>query len=349
MINCPYYQLFPCWHLLREIHPVGQGAFYTEMFSEAYFEPYKVVAYDCGGIQQYVQRSKPVDVLFVSHFHEDHINGVKYLIEKNQDIEIYIPKVSPQTLLLDFVYNLDKTNGNSLANEFILNWVIPAFTFNSEKADYSQEGVTVHIVSNDTAVSILDNKNKPIWEYNLFWENGDERIDKNILTDICSILNISGKPIYDKNFFANVANIFTNASIKKQIKSMYANHSKKGHNAYSMLVYSHPVGTTHLLDCCKRNATCLYTGDASVPGRVLSVASRLDIDNIQVPHHGSRHNFSDKLYYRGLNAFISFGEKNQYHHPGKYELCQIANSCDSIHLVTEDQKTLWCEEVPFVI
>jgi len=344
--------------MLREIHPVGQGAFYTETFSEADYQ-HKVVAYDCGGkvakdtgcnyqgIRQYVQQNKQVDILFVSHFHEDHINGVKYLIEKNQDIEIYIPKVSPQTLLLDFVYNLVKTNGNSSANDFIIDWVIPAL--NSGIEDFSQEGVTVHIVSNDTAVSISDNKNRPIWEYDLFWENGDERIDKNILNDICSILNISGEPRYDKNFFTNVANIFTNALIKKQIKNTYAKYSQKGHNAYSMLVYSHPTDTAHLYDCCKRNATCFYTGDAPAQGRLLSIASSLDINNIQVPHHGSRHNFSSKLYYRGLNAFISFGEKNQYHHPGKNELFQIANSCSSVHLVTEDQKTLWCEDVPFVI
>lgn len=345
--------------MLREIHPVGQGAFYTEMFSEAHFEPSKVVAYDCGGnvgigkgfnypgIQKYVQMCKSVDILFVSHFHEDHINGIKYLINKNSDIEIYIPKVSPQMLLLDFVYNLYKTNGNSSANEFILNWIIPAFK--SEKEDYSQEDVTIHIVSNDTTVTVSDNKNKPIWKYNLFWKNSDENIDTALLTDICSILNISRKPIYDKNFFTNVASIFTNDSIKKQIKSIYSKHSQKGHNAYSMMVYSHPTDTTHLLDCCKRNATCLYTGDAPAQGRLLSTALSLDIDNFQVPHHGSKNNYSDKLYYRGLNAFISFGENNRYNHPGKYELCQIANSCSSVHLVTENPKTLWYEDVPFVI
>ena len=73
------------------------------------------------------------------------------------------------------------------------------------------------------------------------------------------------------------------------------------------------------------------------------------IDSIQVPHHGSQQNFSDKLYYRGMTAFISCGEKNKYGHPGKEALNFIIRKCDRTHLVTENPQTYFCEEVRFIV
>ena len=357
MTHCPYFRFNPCWQMIREIHPVGQGAFCTETFNEAMYK-YKVVAFDCGGriaadkslqypgLQNYLQ-DKFVDILFVSHFHEDHINGVKCLIVNNQNIEIYIPKVSPQRLLLDYVYNLTKTNGHSNANDFILDLVLPSL--NSERDINELDGITVHIVKSDDIVYLLDSRERKIWEYNLYWQNSDEMLDNGILADICSILDISGEPRYDKKFFTDVASIFTNVSKKQRIKNIFAKYYPEGHNAYSMLVYSHPSDLAHLFDCCEQNATCLYTGDSPATQRLIDIVQTKRIDNIQVPHHGSQHNFSDKLYYMGMTAFISCGEKNKYGHPGKEALNFIIKKCDRTHLVSEIQQTSFCEIVRFIV
>ena len=77
----------------RIIHPVDQGAFYTERI-RTNGKTYNVV-YDCGGTTSYkVNRNKPIleveiktfygkneniDLLFISHFDYDHVNGLKYL------------------------------------------------------------------------------------------------------------------------------------------------------------------------------------------------------------------------------------------------------------------------------
>ena len=76
----------------RVLHPVGQGAFFTEQFYDDNQDTlmYNVV-YDCGskssGIQKQMERTiestlhdkKTIDAMFLSHFDDDHINFVNYL------------------------------------------------------------------------------------------------------------------------------------------------------------------------------------------------------------------------------------------------------------------------------
>lgn len=356
MIRCPYFRFNPYWQMIREIHPVGQGAFYTETFNEARYR-HIVVAFDCGGsvaadkalqypgIQNYLQ-NKCVDMLFVSHFHEDHINGIKYLIHNNPNIEIYIPKVSPQRLFLDYVCNLIKANGQSNANDFILDLVLPSLI--SERDTYESDGITVHLVNSDTTVRFPELKRRQIWEYNLFWKDSDEHVEQNLFADICNILGVTGPIKYDIQFFRDIISIFIDSNIKNRVKATFEKYHSEGHNAYSMLVYSHPSDLIHLYDGCEQNATCLYTGDSPATQRLIDIVQTNIVDNIQVPHHGSQQNFSDKLFYRGMTAFISCGEKNKYGHPGKEALNFILKKCDRVHLVTENPKTSFCEDVRFL-
>ena len=74
--------------LIRTFHPIGQGAFYSErhIFTTTEF----TVVYDCGSstikgkkLETKINSSFPenqiIDILFISHFHADHINGIEYL------------------------------------------------------------------------------------------------------------------------------------------------------------------------------------------------------------------------------------------------------------------------------
>ena len=69
----------------RVFHPVGQGGFYTEAFDDNH-----MVVYDCGGtshidVERCIdslfteQKSPQIEAVFISHLHEDHINGLQYL------------------------------------------------------------------------------------------------------------------------------------------------------------------------------------------------------------------------------------------------------------------------------
>ena len=84
--------------LIRTIHPVGQGAFYTEhLFKRK--ECRACIVYDCGSttpgnalqkeIKSTFQAYKEIDVLFLSHLDLDHVNGINLLKKKYPIKEVY--------------------------------------------------------------------------------------------------------------------------------------------------------------------------------------------------------------------------------------------------------------------
>ena len=85
--------------VIRTIHPVGQGAFYSERF----FDGNRVignVVYDCGSVSPSLVISEidatynadeRIDALFLSHLDRDHINGIPYLAKFCKIDRIFFP------------------------------------------------------------------------------------------------------------------------------------------------------------------------------------------------------------------------------------------------------------------
>ena len=87
----------------RTLHPVGQGAFFTEHFRAENSEvPFFNIVYDCGSftganrknlllaptiLKNKINKTFPdmwhIDFLFISHFDGDHTNGLNELLHKN--------------------------------------------------------------------------------------------------------------------------------------------------------------------------------------------------------------------------------------------------------------------------
>lgn len=95
------------YKVTRTIQPVGQGGFYTEIFEipnqEGKISTHCVV-YDCGS----ATRAEPIrtiesalfdddrldiDILFISHFDDDHVNGLAELSKKHRIKRIVIPQI----------------------------------------------------------------------------------------------------------------------------------------------------------------------------------------------------------------------------------------------------------------
>lgn len=99
-----------------KLWPVGQGLFYSGNIDEKFN-----FIYDCGGdipyidiaVDKYISEMKinELDMLIISHFDEDHINGLPRLFSRVKKIsKIFIPYyggISTYLLLLTYMYIYD--------------------------------------------------------------------------------------------------------------------------------------------------------------------------------------------------------------------------------------------------
>lgn len=93
----------------RTFHPVGQGAFYTE---QHYVDSSVLtVVYDCGLLtpkkeqfRRKVATALPpgsvIDLLFLSHFHADHVNGLDELKKRYVIRTVVLPKLTEEARTL---------------------------------------------------------------------------------------------------------------------------------------------------------------------------------------------------------------------------------------------------------
>lgn len=114
-----------------KFHPVGQGCFYSG-YIECKRIPFNMV-YDCGTvsprnfltneINKYKASLKgDLDVLIISHFDEDHINGVFELLKGIICKNLIIPYYEPiERLLLAVEFDNDGSGGNDDYIEFLRN------------------------------------------------------------------------------------------------------------------------------------------------------------------------------------------------------------------------------------
>lgn len=94
---------------------VGQGAFYTGIFNHRNGKQFSFV-YDCGtdSSRQYIDHeitnfvsetnSQKIDILFISHFHKDHINKIGELLIQTGGAKLAIlPYLTPDELVLAYI------------------------------------------------------------------------------------------------------------------------------------------------------------------------------------------------------------------------------------------------------
>jgi hypothetical protein len=99
-------------HVRFQFHPVGQGLFYSaevDRFHANQVDRFTFV-YDCGtdSDQQYMKSALDayttdgkLDLLILSHFHNDHINGVHELLKKSGGVrEVVLPYLHPAERLM---------------------------------------------------------------------------------------------------------------------------------------------------------------------------------------------------------------------------------------------------------
>ena len=110
----------------RIFHPIGHGAFYTERFYEdGNDDPLFTAVYNCGSfsygqlkgiIDTTFKKEDKINLLFISHFHFDHISMVQHLKSRCDIDYIIVPVLSLSTLVESLIHYAIIGKGSSLTN-----------------------------------------------------------------------------------------------------------------------------------------------------------------------------------------------------------------------------------------
>lgn len=350
--------------LIRTFHPVGHGAFYTERFYDGLGKCIFTAVFDCGcfeaakkgvnhhlnhintTIQNTFNANDVIDVLFISHFHTDHINGIDFLLKHCDIKRIYIPILTPRVILEAFLFNCIQTGStDNIGNELI------------EKFATSQIPNVTQIRSNRTNQKEVQLKEVEITlNHNRFLSSHSRLCHSNISWTFIPFNLLEGQMnnlLYKRSplkglvrnrqvDFVKLHKFITSKSIS-QLQQIYKQALKVEHNSYSMTVLSYysqynPKNTQYQIwwnNNIIQNISlinCLYMGDfeanANYPKRNKNIENLKsyyakkwkEIGLLQVPHHGSKHNYDDKLYDIQRLCVISHGDPDKYHHP---DICVV--------------------------
>lgn len=339
--------------MTRTFQAIGQGAFYTEKFENGF-----TIVYDCGGqnkkfiadkIQEVFTENEKVDILFISHFHNDHINGVDFLIEYCDVKKVVLPFLH-DNMKIQFI--IENTKNRSY-NQFIVNAIInPQDTFKEQELVFVEP---FSINPNSTNINQYINSNKIIsnyidqWiyiPYNIYFDKFALQLEVALKSQSIDINNISDKIKTDKY---NILNIY-----KSIIK-------ESSFNTNSLIVYS---GLSKDIDLKLQNITfvnsevitsnkvgCLYLGDAELKVdeemkkvKYLFTNYWDDISVVQIPHHGSYKNYHTELSWSGSISVISTGFR--YSHPSQKVVEKIKSQDSICAIVSYDKSTQVIQQIP---
>ena len=346
--------------VVRTFHPVGQGAFYSERFYDCRNIHY-VVVYDCGTetaesvldvsldeqidlFKGLIDPIKKIDILFISHFHADHISGIERLIANVKVDRTVIPMLDYQTIMTTRLQNYLRYDQTIARNA---DRIIKSLYLDEGKDERFGEVV---VVSPDTVGELHTMRDGMLprtgryissgsviplghlWEYVPY--NSIEFSDPRALAIVDGLKKINGEPLdieaLIRDHLDEVRKVY-----RKAIG--YAND-----NLYTLVVVSQPVEGI-VPQPIPRLSHCIYFGDYEYKKNSLWDKLRkryAEIGTVQVPHHGAKGNWKTEMGDGDPRHYIvSSGSTNGHHHPNFWVLQEIWDKGHRFFVVSEKETT----------
>ncbi|ATR92151.1 MBL fold metallo-hydrolase [Porphyromonas gingivalis] len=372
----------------RIFYPVGQGAFYVEKHGD------KNIVYDCGFstfeakesdekkkriIADVFSKEEEIDILFISHFHEDHVNMIPFLKDHVKKIKkVVLPLLSPDEIFrLSCFYIL---LGNDFMSKFVLYFrdyfdddteFIYVGSFEEANMIEFREwsGKEYKFVKNRTTISLESRNGTFDWifvPYNfekkkrrpaLFEEFKKQGV---CLRDLIKDPNIILGKIDKEKERANIRKIYKKleGGIHSNSMMLYSGPDEGKNAIFFSRVYPIYIGYKYFIDPdylrFPEKAGCIYSGDIKLTKKIIDNFVKPfnnRVGTIQIPHHGSDKNYNryifEVLNERPLVCPISFGKENRYRHPSTRIIVDILCNNSFPVLVTEDIDTLCVELIDY--
>jgi len=351
--------------LRRTFHPVGQGAFYSEVFSDNKTN-HLIMVYDCGTetsnnsfktvngknlCDQITDFSSSlgrgnhyIDLLCVSHLHMDHISGIQTLIKKLPPKWIILPMLPEDIITASRIYNIVKYGEKAFSCDELIHDlyygdfynIIGVQPFFVDRYESKLLPRVTDIVDSGT---VLPNKTNIGWCYRPF--NSISGSDDRVKVLIDNVKRIPGVLIND--VFNSLEAFNHLKELKLAFKSAMNGASD---NLYTMIIESRPLSENEEEISINHIARCVYFGDFVPRGdiweRFLNTINDYDqIGTIQVPHHGSKYNWRKEMLTNKTEfCVISAGSSNKYHHPNFWVTKDIVSAKSELKIVSENPRSI---------
>lgn len=341
--------------VVRTIHPVGQGAFYSETLHRPGLNDDKHIVYDCGAlsvnnrlkeeIKNFLPEGSTIDVMFISHFHADHVNGLKLLAERYRIKHVVLPQLDDY----EWFYIIENYLTTGIADVNIITEIKNSIGDAKIIQVAPMEDNSDDIVSEETALVdglggrivnglsplVIDKQNYALWHFIVV--NPLLKGDLKALKAAIENIDYNDRKITIEDLYKPKILV----AIRKDLQAVYSKVFKGG-NEYSMCMLSELANRKEYESCSwfnKRYRHCmecycgryldrdggLYCGDADFLhcDTLRCLKNRLrkregNVGLLQLPHHGSKENFNiDLLNWLGnrIVSFACYGSPNQYKHP----------------------------------
>jgi len=355
-------------HTTRTFHPIGHGAFYTEVYKSK--NGVVNVVYDCGTqhrinkdnkaiVKAAFDKDSTIDILFISHYHSDHVKLIGELKSNFMIKMVIMPYLSDIEKI--FIYSCLNGYKSEILSSILLS---PQLYFGEETKLITVTPSEPNIVSNmfqeippnsldelRTGDSLISGASYTLsalkeWEYIPFYPsipqddlNTFKSEVENAFGDTCANLIKNVALIKDKKTISIMRELYE--SIKSNI------------NLTSLLLFSGPINkdaryscsivSMGAYKCIIEKLGCIYTGDSTLSQELFdkafgnNVSSRISIQ--QVPHHGSAKNSKGYQHVPGVIYFASVPNMKNQTHPADTLIVDIQRQGGILHLVTQKTQT----------